>query len=247
MLAHLVISCAHNPSEQHEAIEQSLAETAALAGCPVLMVPHLYHLPGDSALWQRLAALPSPVVWASWLEARALEALLASRGIPAPACCLALKTDADPAQLAAQAPDLTGRGDAPATCEALDEATADRWYPIIDRTRCTRCGQCFQFCLFGVYERDPDGTVQVAQPDSCKAGCPACSRVCPESAIMFPLFTQDPAICGAPGCFVTRDPDSAEHVRRRLQTTLKVSQTPVLDEIDALITELDELAGGIAP
>src|SRR5262249_33966256 len=33
--------------------------------------------------------------------------------------------------------------------------------------------------------------------DNCKRGCPACSRVCPEHAIMFPEY-KTPAIAGAP-------------------------------------------------
>src|SRR4029077_7187755 len=33
--------------------------------------------------------------------------------------------------------------------------------------------------------------------DQCKRGCPACSRVCPEHAIMFPDY-KTPAIAGAP-------------------------------------------------
>ncbi len=33
--------------------------------------------------------------------------------------------------------------------------------------------------------------------DNCKRGCPACSRVCPEHAIIFPDY-KTPAIAGAP-------------------------------------------------
>ncbi len=65
-----------------------------------------------------------------------------------------------------------------------DDWTA--WFPVIDRDRCTSCGQCMGFCLFGVYERDDDGTVRVAHPDHCKNLCPACARVCPAGAIVFP-------------------------------------------------------------
>jgi ferredoxin len=38
----------------------------------------------------------------------------------------------------------------------------------------------------------------VEQQDNCKKGCPACSRVCPENAIIFPQHKQ-PAIAGAEG------------------------------------------------
>jgi ferredoxin len=36
----------------------------------------------------------------------------------------------------------------------------------------------------------------VEQPDNCRKGCPACSRVCPENAIIFPQH-KAPAIAGA--------------------------------------------------
>jgi len=45
----------------------------------------------------------------------------------------------------------------------------------------------------------------VRNPDQCKPGCPACSRVCPQSAIMFPRYEKDAAIAGAPGHRVTLD------------------------------------------
>ena len=40
-------------------------------------------------------------------------------------------------------------------------------------------------------------TILVEQPDNCRKGCPACSRVCPENAIMFPQH-KTPAIAGSP-------------------------------------------------
>jgi NAD-dependent dihydropyrimidine dehydrogenase PreA subunit len=72
-----------------------------------------------------------------------------------------------------------------------------RWYPVIDYSRCTNCMECIDFCLFGVYGVDNLGRINVENQDSCKKGCPACSRVCPEHAIMFPDY-KSPAIAGAP-------------------------------------------------
>jgi NAD-dependent dihydropyrimidine dehydrogenase PreA subunit len=66
------------------------------------------------------------------------------------------------------------------------------WFPVIDRDRCSNCGQCFQFCLFGVYEKDPAGRVRVVSPQSCKNNCPACARICPEAAIIFPKAGEEP-------------------------------------------------------
>jgi ferredoxin len=77
------------------------------------------------------------------------------------------------------------------------EATSARWYPVIDRDRCNQCGECLNFCLFGVFSLDGAGGLTIEQPDACRNGCPACSRVCPEGAIMFPQH-HDPAIAGDP-------------------------------------------------
>jgi NAD-dependent dihydropyrimidine dehydrogenase PreA subunit len=66
------------------------------------------------------------------------------------------------------------------------------WYPVIDYARCTSCGQCHEFCLFGVYEKTDDGRVVVANPASCKNNCPACARICPETAIIFPKVGESP-------------------------------------------------------
>ena len=79
----------------------------------------------------------------------------------------------------------------------IDEHPGRRWYPVIDFSRCTNCMECIDFCLFGVYGVDSLETIVVEQADNCRKGCPACSRVCPENAIMFPQH-KTPAIAGAP-------------------------------------------------
>jgi len=70
------------------------------------------------------------------------------------------------------------------------------WYPIIDENRCTSCGQCANFCLFGVYEIK-DEKVRVIHPHGCKNNCPACARICPQTAIIFPKYQQGGAIGGS--------------------------------------------------
>ena len=64
------------------------------------------------------------------------------------------------------------------------------WFPVIDATRCTQCKKCVDFCMFGVYSIE-DGKVRVTQPASCKTDCPACARICPQNAIMFPKSPED--------------------------------------------------------
>ncbi|MEK6233538.1 MAG: ferredoxin family protein [Planctomycetales bacterium] len=79
----------------------------------------------------------------------------------------------------------------------VESAAARRWYPVIDYSRCTNCMECLDFCLFGVYGVDRADSILVEQPDECKKGCPACSRVCPENAIIFPQH-KAPDIAGSP-------------------------------------------------
>ena len=66
------------------------------------------------------------------------------------------------------------------------------WFPVIDYDRCTNCMQCLSFCLFGVYDVDEQKQIEVREPQKCKTNCPACSRVCPEVAILFPKYKAGP-------------------------------------------------------
>lgn len=75
--------------------------------------------------------------------------------------------------------------------------TPGAWFPVIDFDRCNHCMQCLSFCLFGVFTAK-DGKIRVAQPDNCKPNCPACARVCPEAAIIFPKHPE-PVIHGGDG------------------------------------------------
>ena len=81
------------------------------------------------------------------------------------------------------------------------------WFPVIDYSRCVNCKQCVGFCLFGVYHVGPSGKVEVAKPTQCKNNCPACARVCPHTAIIFPKYAQGPI--NGDG-FASDDPDGAK-------------------------------------
>ena len=107
--------------------------------------------------------------------------------------------------------------------EDLSSAAAPRWYPVIDRSLCSRCKQCLDFCLFGVYGLGESGAPQVENPDECKPGCPACARVCPRGAIMFPHYDAEPAIAGAEASRA-EPPAPADH-----------------EDLDKLIEELESM------
>ncbi len=73
-----------------------------------------------------------------------------------------------------------------------DKKTWIPWFPVIEYARCVNCKQCLSFCLFGVYELSKKGEVIVAKPENCKTNCPACAKVCPKSAIIFPKYSEAP-------------------------------------------------------
>jgi Pyruvate/2-oxoacid:ferredoxin oxidoreductase delta subunit len=143
------------------------------------------------------------------------------------------------------------RADTPGSGEA--GTLERRWYPVIDYARCTNCMECIDFCLFGVYGVDDADRILVEQPDQCRKGCPACSRVCPEHAIMFPMHAT-PAIAGATGDVVPLKLDLSQIFGGAAEPgdarTLAMSERerhlkPVRpeagsDRLDQLLDELDE-------
>ncbi|NIP84908.1 MAG: ferredoxin family protein [Planctomycetales bacterium] len=126
--------------------------------------------------------------------------------------------------------DRGGNGPAVSAAEAsgAGEPAVRRWYPVIDFSRCTNCLECIDFCLFGVYGIDSVDTILVEQPDNCRKGCPACSRVCPENAIMFPQH-KTPAIAGS------------DDVAASLKIDLsKLFGAPGADAVEVAVRERDE-------
>ncbi len=71
------------------------------------------------------------------------------------------------------------------------EKGTDVWFPVIDKSKCTNCGKCHDFCLFGVYLAE-NKKVVVSRPENCKNNCPACARMCPSKAIVFPKYEKSP-------------------------------------------------------
>ncbi len=150
-----------------------------------------------------------------------------------------------------------------AVAAEIEEATRSRWYPVIDYGRCTNCLECLNFCLFGVYGLDEREVIVAEAPDACRPGCPACARICPAGAIMFPEHN-DPAIAGDPQASVEglkldlsqlfggADPAqlaAAERNRALAERQREQARSPqpdadqarAQDDLDRLVDEVDEL------
>jgi len=182
--------------------DDALVAALCAAGLPVLVVPHLYYLRADDEAVRRMNAHGGDLLVASRLHPRAALATLRALGVAADLQAWnvdAFESDEMCAQTICAA--VQAGQNPPTKPVVLCDAPTVRWYPVLDPERCTHCGQCVDFCLFGVYERR-EGRVTVVHPDNCKPGCPACARVCPAGAIMFPHYTDDPGIAGAPGAEV---------------------------------------------
>lgn len=239
------------------------------AGFDVRFVPHLYHLAEESPLWREMAALEGPSAFLLPLYPRPVEALLRRHGAwPLGSLAIDLRVwehaEALVADLRKRMAVLPGSG----SVSALEGTAGLRWYPVVDEGRCTHCGSCRQFCLFGVYELDERNRIRIVHPDRCKPGCPACSRICPQGALMFPLYGKDAAIAGAPGQYPKPDAAARKMYYARTGLTCPTcgqagkpgvsSATPVCeecgrprvaatgrrDELDALLDGLEQLREG---
>lgn len=75
-------------------------------------------------------------------------------------------------------------------------SSPDSWNPFIESSLCTNCGQCYEFCIFKVYTKNKEGEICITNPSACKDNCPACARLCPQGAIVFPKHPE-PSINGS--------------------------------------------------
>jgi NAD-dependent dihydropyrimidine dehydrogenase PreA subunit len=168
-----------------------------------------------------LAALPERTIWCIDLR---------SRSTPEPyveEVAAILRASGEPA--AAGPPLAPGR---------VEEETVYRWYPVIDYRRCTGCLECLNFCLFGVFDLGENQRPLVDQPDACRDGCPACARICPSQAIMFPEHG-DSALAGNGSPRTAPVQPQSEDARRKAESDRKRAQSP--DDLDRLVDEVDEL------
>jgi NAD-dependent dihydropyrimidine dehydrogenase PreA subunit len=211
--------------EAERALEQQLADALAdMPGTTLIAVPPLYDLAPSGAAMQKLKAVAGNLAVLGWLSSRAAWWVLRANGIEGQTGgesvgrvvrCIDLR-GRDAAAVLSEIQQFSRRGasfqlasSAPAVpqpeqplsttpsapVEHIDETTLPRWYPVIDHDCCVNCLECLNFCLFGVYGLDDAGKIFVEQPDACRDGCPACARICPAVAILFPSH-HDPAIAG---------------------------------------------------
>jgi NAD-dependent dihydropyrimidine dehydrogenase PreA subunit len=119
----------------------------------------------------------------------------------------------------------SGEKTSPSITEIAGDPDWPAWYPLIDYARCTACGQCADFCLFGVYEKTSNG-VRVVNPRSCKTNCPACARICPHTAIVFPKYALGGAISGSDSI------DEAAEQQRQSEDLTKILGSDVYQALE---------------
>ena len=228
------------------ALEDAVVAALRERGAPVLILPHIYHLTPSHPAVGEMKAAAGRIVMASWLHPRPAFWTLHALGVRADRddrhpFCLALSAF-QTAESCAEAlldaaglpPASAGARDVPAS--EIDTPVEPRWYPVIDYDRCSGCRKCFDFCFFDVFSFT-DGLPRAVNPDNCKPGCPACARICPSGAIMFP-HCPDEAVAGAPGAEVSRETGPADALYERARCAIDAGPG---DDLDDLIDQLDRL------
>lgn len=193
----LVCACAHSDVIDHDKRVRVLGALRGWEG-RLVVVDDLCRVAADTdpALLKRLGQSAWTVVAC---YARAVKGLLAMAGVePDTDRVRFVNLRSGTAEEVLDGLGLSVEEDPDVDEPGLPQAEGDwmPWFPVIDRDRCRDCGQCLEFCLFGVYEREASGTVRVAAPSQCKTYCPACARICPATAVMFPKSEED-AVAGA--------------------------------------------------
>ncbi|HBT77807.1 MAG TPA: hypothetical protein DEB39_12995 [Planctomycetaceae bacterium] len=200
-----------------------------------LVIPFLYDLPADGESVRRLKAIEGELVLRTDLPARAAYWILRQLGVSA-------AVTLEPHSASPESPEHQERQEHPMSSVPdtvspvfVKEPVRHRWYPVVDQDACTGCLECVNFCMFGVYVIDRRDKPLVEQPDACRDGCPACSRVCPGGAIMFPLY-DDPVISGRQRRGIDKNVLSP---RATKSSPPSVETAPSEHLLDALLDEVD--------
>jgi pyruvate ferredoxin oxidoreductase delta subunit len=69
----------------------------------------------------------------------------------------------------------------PGSSVAFDVKSWRTFRPVVDRSKCTKCGMCWIYCPEGAIKFNEDGSYEV-DLNFCK-GCGICSRACAVKAI----------------------------------------------------------------
>lgn len=209
-------------------VKQQAARALAESGMAYDSVPDLCELAArKDPLLAELAAAPRLMVAAC--HPRAVEWLFAAGGAPLQDGTAAY-FDLRDGGVEAFREAVRAASQAGANGTAVERPTVAfpewrPWFPVIDYSRCQGCQQCLGFCLFNVYGVSADGRTVVQNPANCKTGCPACARVCPDAAIIFPKYPNAPINGGeAKEDAANREPvqlDKAALVRGDVMAVLK--------------------------
>ncbi len=262
---------ADDPSRRtlEESVEAALADRTEVE---LTIVPSLYDLASDGQAVERLRSIAGDMIVLAWGYPRSAYWILSGDGIEGrlgedpdseatsgrTIWCLDLASF-DSAEgvsqavgrLAATIGELPGEAATAVPPARIDEPVESRWYPVIDWDRCTNCLECLNFCLFGVFASDETDSLVIEEADACRDGCPACSRICPAGAIMFPRH-EDPSIAGdpeaslaglkldlsqlfgapAPASLATGERDRALAEKQSGGSTPKTDLDRLIDEID---------------
>ncbi|MBN2711654.1 MAG: hypothetical protein JXR97_04370 [Planctomycetes bacterium] len=249
----IVISKSNTPTPAQSLLEGKLVKLLS-TNHSLLILPEIYFLTPDHPAIKRLKNTKFSA-FASWHFPRAAKWILEYLGISTSEpdiinlSCAINFADAKLSSL------FSGidPSDNPETVD-LYTICKTHWYPVIDYGRCVDCGKCSEFCLFGVYKRDKD-KVSVARPQMCKPGCPACARLCPKGAIIFPHCETDDGIAGDSEVEIkSGDIESARSfARENIAAYNKGKEEKIADSdnsqddiagkdpIDSLIDELEDL------
>ena len=183
-----------------DAIKAGVLRAIEESGAKVEVVQDLCGLAADkSPLLQQWASADELKIIACF--PRAVKWLFNAGGYPLPESGVELfNMRADGAEdiISSVLDNMMSTGTA-AEIEVTEKGDWVPWFPVIDYDRCSNCRQCMSFCLFGVYGVSQEGQVEVQKPANCKTNCPACARICPTEAIIFPKHESAPINGAEPG------------------------------------------------